>query len=108
MLLEVPQLPAKLQQLMSRPVEGMGAIQRAIDSVSHYLVLKTAISPVTGLVVWGMLVLLDVRFAFMWGLLAFALNYIPNIGPCWRPSRRSCRSRYSAVCTRRWWCWPAI
>ena len=77
MLLEVPQLPAKLQQLMSRPVEGMGAIQRAIDSVSHYLVLKTAISLVTGLVVWGMLVLLDVRFAFMWGLLAFALNYIP-------------------------------
>lgn len=66
MLLEVPQLPAKLQQLMSRPVEGMGAIQRALDSVSHYLVLKTAISLVTGLVVWGML--------------AFALNYIPNIG----------------------------
>ncbi len=80
MLLEVPQLSAKLQQLMSRPVEGMGAIQRAIDSVSHYLVLKTAISLITGLVVWGMLVLLDVRFAFMWGLLAFALNYIPNIG----------------------------
>ncbi len=49
MLLEVPQLPAKLQQLMSRPVEGMGAIQRAIDSVSHYLVLKTAISLITGL-----------------------------------------------------------
>jgi AI-2 transport protein TqsA len=79
MLLEVPQLPAKLQQLMSRPVEGMGAIQRAGQRL-HYLVLKTAISLVTGLVVWGMLVLLDVRFAFMWGLLAFALNYIPNIG----------------------------
>jgi AI-2 transport protein TqsA len=27
-----------------------------------------------------MLVALDVRFAFVWGLLAFALNYIPNIG----------------------------
>ncbi|WP_194432100.1 AI-2E family transporter [Klebsiella pneumoniae] len=79
MLLEVPQLPAKLQQLMSRPVEGMGAIQRAIDSVSHYLVLKTAISLITGLVVWGMLVLLDVRCLYV-GLLAFALNYIPNIG----------------------------
>ena len=38
------------------------------------------ITLITGLVVWGMLVLLDVRFAFMWGLLAFALNYIPNIG----------------------------
>ncbi|EAT6597328.1 AI-2E family transporter [Salmonella enterica] len=66
MLLEVPQLPEKLQQMMSRPVEGMAAIQRALDSVSHYLVLKTAISIVTGLVAWGML--------------AFALNYIPNIG----------------------------
>jgi len=80
MLLEVPQLPGKLQQLMSRPTEGMGAIQRALDSVSRYLVLKTAISLVTGLIIWGMLVLLEVRFAFIWGLLAFALNYIPNIG----------------------------
>ena len=80
MLLEVPQLPGKLKQMMSRPVEGMAAIQRAIDSVSHYLVLKTAISIVTGLVAWGMLAALDVRFAFVWGLLAFALNYIPNIG----------------------------
>jgi AI-2 transport protein TqsA len=80
MLLEVPQLPAKLQQLMVKPTEGMAAIQRAIDSVSHYLVLKTAISLVTGLVAWGMLEALDVRFAFVWGLLAFALNYIPNIG----------------------------
>ncbi|ECC9587929.1 AI-2E family transporter [Salmonella enterica subsp. enterica] len=74
MLLEVPQLPEKLQQMMSRPVEGMAAIQRALDSVSHYLVLKTAISIVTGLAALG------VRFAFVWGLLAFALNYIPNIG----------------------------
>ena len=80
MLLEVPQLPAKLQQIMVRPVEGMGAIQRALDSVSRYLVLKTAISLVTGGVVWAMLLALDVRFAFVWGLLAFALNYIPNIG----------------------------
>lgn len=80
MLIEVPQLPAKLQQLMARPAEGMGAIQRALDSVTHYLVLKTAISVVTGLVVWGMLTLLEVRFAFVWGLLAFAFNYIPNIG----------------------------
>ena len=31
-------------ETMARPEEGMGAIQRALDSVSHYLVLKTAIS----------------------------------------------------------------
>ncbi len=33
MLLEVPQLPGKFQQMMARPVEGMAVIQRAIDSV---------------------------------------------------------------------------
>ncbi len=80
MLIEVPQLPVKLQQLMTRPAAGMEAIQRGLDSVSRYLVLKTAISLVTGFVVWVMLSLLDVRFAFVWGLLAFSLNYIPNIG----------------------------
>lgn len=80
MLIEVPQLPVKLQQLMARPAEGMNAIQRGLDSVSHYLVLKTAISLVTGLVVWIMLSMLEVRFAFIWGILAFSLNYIPNIG----------------------------
>ncbi|WP_058909958.1 AI-2E family transporter [Entomohabitans teleogrylli] len=80
MLLEAPQLPNKLQQLMARPIDGMAAIQRALDSVTHYLVLKTVISLVTGVVVWSMLAGLGIRFAFVWGLLAFALNYIPNIG----------------------------
>ena len=97
MLLEVPQLPAKLQQIMVRPVEGMGAIQRALDSVSRYLVLKTAISLVTGAVVWGMLMALDVRFAFVWGLLAFALNYIPNIGSVLAAIPLFCRCWCSVV-----------
>lgn len=80
MLLEVPQLPAKLQRVMHHPRDGMAAIQRAVNAVSHYLVLKTAISLVTGLVIWIMLAAMGIRFAFIWGLLAFALNYIPNIG----------------------------
>ncbi|WP_347252889.1 AI-2E family transporter [Leminorella grimontii] len=80
MLLEVPQLPGKLRQVMSRPAEGMNAIAQAVNDVTHYLALKTAISLLTGLVVWGMLVLLEVRFAFIWGLLAFLLNFIPTIG----------------------------
>ncbi|MCU9672295.1 AI-2E family transporter, partial [Escherichia coli] len=46
----------------------------------HYLVLKTAISSIIGLVDWAVRAALDVRVAFVWGLLAFALNYIPNIG----------------------------
>lgn len=108
MLLEVPQLPNKLKQMMSRPIEGMAAIQRAIDSVSHYLVLKTAISIVTGLVARGMLAALDVRFAFVWGLLAFALNYIPNIGSVLAAIPLLLRCWYLAAFTMRWWFWQAI
>ncbi len=45
------------------------------------MIAKTAISIVTGLVAWGMLAALDVRFASDTGLLAFALaNYICSIG----------------------------
>lgn len=80
MLFEVPLLTGKLQRLFRRPSEGMAAIQRALDSVSRYLVLKTAISLLTGIAIWLMLLCLDVRFAPLWGALAFALNYIPNIG----------------------------
>ncbi|MEN3752140.1 AI-2E family transporter [Mangrovibacter yixingensis] len=80
MLLEAPQLPTKLQYTLSRPNAGMAAMQRAIDSVSRYLVLKTAISLLTGLIVWIMLLVLGVQFSFIWGLLAVALNFIPNIG----------------------------
>ncbi|EXU76679.1 AI-2E family transporter [Erwinia mallotivora] len=80
MLFEVPLLTGKLQNLFHRPSESMAAIQRALDGISRYLVLKTAISLLTGVVVWLMLLSLNVRFSLLWGALAFVLNYIPNIG----------------------------
>lgn len=80
MLFEAPLLTKKLQRVLSRPGAGMAAIQRALDSVSRYLILKTAISLLTGVVVWLLLWLMGVRFALLWSVLAFALNYIPNIG----------------------------
>lgn len=80
MLFEVQLLPYKLQQALDKPSEGIANIRRALDGVTRYLVIKTAISLATGVIVWGFLAAVDVRFAFIWGLLAFLLNYIPNIG----------------------------
>lgn len=80
MLFEVQVLPLKLRQALSNPDEGMAAIRRALQGVTHYLVIKTAISLVTGLIVWAFLSWVGVRFAFIWGMMAFAFNYIPNIG----------------------------
>lgn len=48
--------------------------------VRRYLVIKTAMGLLNGLMVWIILALFGVDFAALFGLLAFLLNYIPSIG----------------------------
>ena len=56
------------------------ARERINRAVQHYLGLKTLISAVTGGLVALVLFLFGVHFAMLWGVLAFMLNFIPNIG----------------------------
>lgn len=51
------------------------------SSIEDYLAAKAAISLVVGALTWLVLDLLGVRLAIVFGLLAFALNFIPNVGP---------------------------
>ena len=56
-------------------------IYRKIESaVRRYILTKFTISLVTGLLVWLTLAMLGLRMAFVFGLLTFLLNFIPNIG----------------------------
>jgi len=48
--------------------------------VQRYLVAKTLISLGTGILAAVILLIFDVDFAILWGLLTFLLNFIPNIG----------------------------
>jgi len=80
MLFEVRHLPFKMRFALHNPQIHIAGLHRALKGVSHYLALKTLLSVWTGLIVWVGLVLLDVQFALMWGVLAFLLNYVPNIG----------------------------
>lgn len=50
------------------------------DSIRHYLSIKTITSLLTGVLVWIALVIIGVDYAILWALIAFLLNYIPNIG----------------------------
>ena len=50
------------------------------QQIGQYLVVKLAISLVTGLLVWILLSVLHVDFPLTWGALAFFLNFIPTIG----------------------------
>lgn len=58
----------------------LDALGRINTSVQHYLGLKTAISALTGFLVSISLMIFGIHFALLWGVLAFALNFIPNIG----------------------------
>lgn len=80
MLFEVRHVPYKMRFALANPQIHIAGLHRALKGVSHYLALKTLISLWTGVIVWLGLELLDVQFALMWGVLAFLLNYIPNIG----------------------------
>jgi predicted PurR-regulated permease PerM len=59
----------------ARPV-----LERVHRDIERYIVTKTGISLVTGLVFTVILLLFDLRFALAFGAIAFLLNYIPNIG----------------------------
>ncbi len=55
-------------------------IASIIHRVNYYLLVKTAVSVVTGLLVFGVCKLFSLELAVAMGILTFVLNYIPNIG----------------------------
>jgi len=79
-LLEASGFPIKLQQALNNPEESMGHFRKITENVKHYLALKTMLSLGTGVCVTILLLVLDIDYAILWGIIAFLLNYIPNIG----------------------------
>lgn len=57
-----------------------GASETA-EKLRRYIVIRTAMSVATGVLVWGIASLAGLPLAAEWGVIAFALNYIPFIGP---------------------------
>jgi predicted PurR-regulated permease PerM len=55
-------------------------IASIIHRVNYYLLVKTAVSIVTGFMVFGVCKLFSLELAVAMGILTFVLNYIPNIG----------------------------
>lgn len=79
-LFEAAAMPAKLRSMMKQPESTLKGIRDFGDSVRQYLLIKTVISGITGILVTVWLAILGVDFPHLWGMLAFACNYIPNIG----------------------------
>lgn len=81
LLLEWSAAKGKLQAAFPDSAERLlGRLSRASENVKRYLALKTVLSLATGALVAALLSAMTVDYALLWGLLAFLLNYIPNIG----------------------------
>ena len=53
---------------------------RFMTDIKRYMVIQTAISLTTGILIAAWLAVLGVDFPILLGLLAFLLNYVPNLG----------------------------
>ncbi|QEY58044.1 AI-2E family transporter [Pseudomonas sp. C27(2019)] len=80
MLFEASSLPRKVYLALDNPDVKMQQVHRFLSSVNHYLAIKTLVSIATGASVSLMLWAVGLDFYLLWGVLAFLLNYIPNIG----------------------------
>lgn len=81
-LLEVSEFPKKLKRALGDH-DNQNAVDRFAkfsQAIQKYLLIKTLVSLGTGLTVGVALVLLGVDYPALWALIAFLLNYIPNIG----------------------------
>jgi predicted PurR-regulated permease PerM len=79
-LLEASILPGKIKAAMTNNAGAFDNLAGIADDVKKYLAMKTAISFGTGVLITIWLVLLDVKYPVVWGLTAFLLNFVPNIG----------------------------
>ena len=80
LLAEAGKLPAKLEGALGWSRRDLDRMAKAQREVQSYLVYKTLISALTGVLVAGWVSILGVSFPLLWGLIAFLLNYIPNLG----------------------------
>ena len=79
-LLEASGFPRKMQDAFPEPERTVGPLRTFMESVNRYLAIKTLFSLATGITIWLWLAVLGVDFAPTWGMVAFFLNFVPNIG----------------------------
>jgi predicted PurR-regulated permease PerM len=77
MLLEASVIPKKLEALHADASSHMAEF---LHNVKQYMKIKSIFSLITGVLIYACLALIGLDYALLWGILAFLLNFVPNIG----------------------------
>lgn len=79
-LLEASTFPTKLRSALAEPERSIPYFEKFVNNVQRYMAIKTWMSLLTAGIIIVWLFIIGVDYPILWGLLAFLLNYVPNIG----------------------------
>ena len=79
-LVEASGFPTKVKAISGESNASLENLNKVVDDIRRYMAIKTWISLFTGILITLWLIVLGVDYAILWGLLAFLLNFVPNIG----------------------------
>ncbi len=80
MLFEASGFSTKFLSAIGNPTDSSPSLSKFVKSLNRYLAIKTIASILTGIFIALWLIILDIEYPLLWGMLGFILNYIPNIG----------------------------
>jgi len=82
-LLEVDVVRRNIERLGNARVGQLLLVAGAdiAAKLQKYMLVRSVMSLLTGIVVWSFALLAGIELATAWGVIAFVLNYIPFIGP---------------------------
>jgi AI-2 transport protein TqsA len=80
MLSEATGFPRKLRAAIGRGDADLSRFGGAVRDIQRYLAIKTAIGFATGSLIALWLWIIGVDFPVLWGMIAFLLNFVPNVG----------------------------
>jgi predicted PurR-regulated permease PerM len=79
-LLELNGFVLKTRVIELKHGNSLKYLNKIGESIRSYLSIKTIVSLLTGILITIYLYIIGVDYAILWGVIAFMLNYIPNIG----------------------------
>lgn len=80
MLLEAPNISARLKQRFGKDSDTMQQLSRMTGYVIDFIVVRTETNFIHGVLFGGFLGIMGVHGAVLWGVLTFVLGYIPYFG----------------------------
>jgi AI-2 transport protein TqsA len=80
MLLDAPLITAKMEEKLGKDSNMMKRLNRMTGYVIDFIIVRTEVNAIHGVLFGGFLAVIGVHGAILWGVLTFLLGYIPFIG----------------------------